>query len=637
MGSNKIVLKMPKTESDANDGINNGSIETYKNTPILSLTKEELQNSTDSALKDCDKQVIVEFNDFYINSKDLPDYEHVLDVFCDERDYWDDFLENDKKAIDFFDKAIKILKKDKIRCLRISDFNTTGLTGIDGKSTPWKNLVKNRGVSDKEGGATGSFGIGKDAAFACSDLRMVFYNTISINNEKAFQGTLKLPSYQKDDNYFEGFGFFSLNTPDTKTDPVLESISIDPDYTRDSVGMDKFIIGFRDDMSKEDLKKLIIASSINNYLYAFYNDILIVKYGDTLISKENLEEIFSEYQELIDDTTKDYYKTLKEPEKEIFVSVFEENDVRILIRLDPDASRRAAVVRKTGMKVFDKGSISGRIYFSAVVILLNDKVNEYFKKLENPEHTQWSEKRSNNQAEAKRNINLIFDTLRKAVSQMHSDNYESAIDADGVNQYLPYSYVTGKKNTREGLSVEVDEKKHAKKKKKPTQKIADELTYEVDEFGTIIEDSVDVKVPESDKNTGVDSSGGEGDFMMDPDADGTNTFSEATTGKFISRRKLPNENIKFALSSDKDGYYLLRYKVCEDIGSGFLEILVSCEDDTIKPIVSSATINDATVDFSSNKIAFDSIKKDEINVAKFNLHDAGDWALEVTINENTNK
>ena len=111
-----IVLKMPITSSDSIEGLNDGNIETYKNTPLLSLTKEELQNSTDGAKRVEGKpsKVVVEFSDFYIEKKDYPDINKTIQVFNDEKEYWDDFLQNDKKAVKFFDKALSILQKDKI-------------------------------------------------------------------------------------------------------------------------------------------------------------------------------------------------------------------------------------------------------------------------------------------------------------------------------------------------------------------------------------------------------------------------------------------------------------------------------------------------------------------------------------------
>lgn len=70
---NNMVLKMPRKESRRGTGINNANIETFKNTPMKSLTKEEEQNSSDGKDKTSLEPVIVEFNDFYINVKDIPD------------------------------------------------------------------------------------------------------------------------------------------------------------------------------------------------------------------------------------------------------------------------------------------------------------------------------------------------------------------------------------------------------------------------------------------------------------------------------------------------------------------------------------------------------------------------------------
>ena len=68
-----MSLIMPKTESISLIGINEGNIETFKNTPMLSLTKEELQNSSDGKDKENDKPVVVEFNDFYLPVENIPD------------------------------------------------------------------------------------------------------------------------------------------------------------------------------------------------------------------------------------------------------------------------------------------------------------------------------------------------------------------------------------------------------------------------------------------------------------------------------------------------------------------------------------------------------------------------------------
>ena len=651
-----MVLKMPKTESDSCEGINDGNIETYKNKPMLSLTKEELQNSTDGALKDGEKErkVRVEFHDFYLNTQDIPDREHYLNVFLEERDFWDDFLNTDKKAVEFFDKAIKVLKKGKIRCMRISDYNTSGLTGITGSSTPWKNLVKNRGVSDKASSATGSFGIGKAAAFACSELRTVFYNTINtdLSDNKAFQGVLKLPSYQKDGNNYVGTGFFSENTPDTKTNPLMESISLDPDYSRSETGMDKYILGFPDDLSKEELKKEVIISSINNFLCAFLQDKLEIKYDDIIVDNEHLDDIFTKYGDGFDKLTRDYYETLKSPDKEIYLSLFEENDVKISVKLMENANRKAAVVRKSGMKVFDKGNISGRIEFASVINLLGDKVNGYFKKLENPEHTGWSLERSDNKAEAKKKESMIYDALKKCITELQQINFSNTIDSDGMSDYLPMTYITGKRQKVEGLSNEVEKKTKGKKKKKKDQntQTQETITYEVDEQGNIIESTITIENGEngggSGSNTGDggdsngsgegsgNGTGGIGGSEQPGDNDETEiSGNESETGKYISKKIIPNSDFKFVLVKE-DNKYHLKAIGNKSVGSGFIEIKVSGEAEAVDMPLKSASVDGYPAETSNNKICFDSLSENTKHDIVFEFKRPGDWAIEVTVNEN---
>lgn len=641
-----IILKMPVTESDSNTGINDGGIETYKNKPMLSLTKEELQNSTDGAQRpnDIPVRVTVEFNDYYLPKEDIPSYDELFEVYKKERTYWDSYLENDKKAVKFFDNGINLLKKDKIRVLRISDFNTTGLTGIHGKSTPWKNLVKNRFVSDKNSYSGGSFGIGKDAAFACSELRTIFYNTYNIENEKAFQGAVKLPSFQDKDINYDGFGFFSLDDGTKKSDPILDCISLDPTFKRIEYGMDKYIIGFNDEMPSDELKKQIIVSSINNFLYAFYTDKLIVKYGDVIVDKEHLDNLFEQYDDEIDKLTKEYYETLKNPDSTIFRTVFEENDVKIFVKMNQNYNRRAAVVRQSGMKVFDKGNINGHVGFSSVIVLTGDEVNAYFKKLENAEHTDWSEFRGNKE-EARKYWDIFFGALRDEVINLNQEDYGDSMDSDGLNEYLPMAYISGNKNKTESLSNEIKEKKaKAKKnKKKPTIDFdSQEIHFEIDERGDVIEDTIGIKpgsddtpfpVPPGPTPPGPEPGPRPWINVIDDDSD--IAVIEVADSKFTSQREIPNNNLKVALGCEDDSY---TFKVIskEDFNNGFIEIHISGEQTIIKTQIKNAKIDGVDTDYAQNKIYIGNIKQGEMHTISFELSDKGVWGLEVSVHEGKN-
>ena len=628
-----IILKMPKTESDGLNGINDSGIETYKNIPMLSLTKEELQNSCDAALKN-GKPVVVEFSDFHLKIDDIPSGKLLLDVYKRQRDFWDDYLKNDKKAVEFFDNGIRILEKGDIRVLRISDFNTTGLKDIDGKSSSWNNLVKNRFVSDKPGYAGGSFGIGKDAAFACSELRTVFYNTLNEDNDKAFQGTVRLPSYSYNNENYTGDGFFSKNDGTKANDAVRKNISLEPGYKRSEPGMDKYIFGFGESFSEEQLKEELIVSSIDNYLYAFYTEKLVVKCGNTTVDKAHLDDLFSQYHDKFNTLTIEYYETLKNPDRTDTVEVFDKNDVKIFVKLDNNYSRRAAVLRQTGMKVFDKGNISGRIGFSAVVILDGDRINEYFKKLENAEHTQWSDFRSSDKSEAEKYQKKFFGRLKDIVNELHNEDYESKLDSEGTSEYLPYAYVTGKSgNKTEGLSNNVVEKKKKPKKKKKKPETAftqEEFHYEVDEAGNIIEETVEVrrgKDPEPGPPHPNPIPGPE----PNPDPNGQETRVKESD-KFTAKKEVPNSNFTFALNKKGEEFsFVLIPK--ENIKECFMEIMLSGEQNAYSTSVTKAEFDDAPAQIRNNKIYFGPLKKDERHRATFSLSDKGEYSLEVKVYE----
>lgn len=80
---------------------------------------------------------------------------------------------NEQKTMMMLRKMKKLLQDERISILKISDYNTTGL-----RKENWQSLIEQVGSSVKsDDSSAGSFGIGKGAPFAVSDLRMVLYST----------------------------------------------------------------------------------------------------------------------------------------------------------------------------------------------------------------------------------------------------------------------------------------------------------------------------------------------------------------------------------------------------------------------------------------------------------------------------
>ena len=186
-------------------------IETYRGTLFSSLAKEVCQNSLDARL-DASVPVTVEFSKFQIKTKNIPGYAKLSEALNTCLHF-----ETDQKSRIFFENACARMNDKNIDILRISDFNTTGLTGSKEPYAvnPWQSLIKSSGISDKQGAMGGSYGIGKSAPFACSDIRTVFYISYDTEGILASQGVSRLISFPlEDDKNTQGMGYqISMSGP----------------------------------------------------------------------------------------------------------------------------------------------------------------------------------------------------------------------------------------------------------------------------------------------------------------------------------------------------------------------------------------------------------------------------------------
>ena len=130
-------------------GIADSGVETFKGTPIKSLAREICQNSLDAALEN-GEPTRIEFKTFEIDPHKIPDYSNLEDALKRALDFWSQ--QQSTKAKTFFKQALDVIHKSTITCLRISDFNTSGLVGSrEEYNSPWCNLTKSSGASVLDG------------------------------------------------------------------------------------------------------------------------------------------------------------------------------------------------------------------------------------------------------------------------------------------------------------------------------------------------------------------------------------------------------------------------------------------------------------------------------------------------------
>ncbi|MBQ9497307.1 MAG: hypothetical protein IJR52_07010, partial [Selenomonadaceae bacterium] len=190
-----IGWNFPSNGGGAINGVADSGIEIFRGKEIPSLAREICQNSLDAAI-DENSAVTVEFQRHKISPKDIPDvrdYEKFLRA-CQS------FWKGNSKTETFIKKANDELKNFQTAVLRISDFNTTGLAEpFNPRSmTGWNTLTKINGGAIKSDDKAGNFGIGKNAPFANSFFRLIFYRTLNTKGERAAQAVAKLVSFNLD-------------------------------------------------------------------------------------------------------------------------------------------------------------------------------------------------------------------------------------------------------------------------------------------------------------------------------------------------------------------------------------------------------------------------------------------------------
>ena len=428
-------------------GISSGDEETFKEFPFRSFARELLQNSIDVRFSD-EEPVRVEFQEFNINKREIPGFDDFLKSLYRCKELWkskDDYVKKYQEMIDYLEN------NEVIPCLRISDFNTTGLVGIESDSLQDNNylaLIKGTGFSSKKKGVTGgSKGVGKNASFGLSKLKMIFYST-KTDSSKGTIGVAKLVSGYADDmntsekrKITQGTGYFSVGED---CGPILKLLPIDYNYTKreNYNGTDVFVIGLQ---KNDKWDKEIIKEIINSFMVAIKERRLEVSFNGNEINADTL----SEMMEL------DYIKSEKSIVAQYEILFSNSNDVRVFdietelgcctmyLKLysksdEKKATNKCYMVRYPGMYI--QAFSYANYNISAMCIIRDDKLGKTLLSIENPQHTSWQLERIENAAE-KREIKNIINNIKEQINDNILSVLKSGealpIDPLGAGDYLP--------------------------------------------------------------------------------------------------------------------------------------------------------------------------------------------------------
>lgn len=426
----------PNNIGGQDEGFENQGINQFKMSPYGKLAREIIQNSYDAKIKEEDKKVKVEFKLMKIEKNRIPNLESIKEAIEASAEYFseDDRLEKFKQV------ANEKIESDTIDVLKISDYNTTGLVGIEKRNkSAWYGLIKSSGNSPKKGITGGSYGSGKHAAFVFSYFRTILYGTYVKDEGYAFQGKTILCAHMKDGVVKGNIGYWG-NIDETGCKPIRNPEEIDEIYRRNETGTDLYIIGAK--LEKDEWVDNVKYSVIENFWKLLVEDKLEVSIIDqekevTINSKNvrTLAQIGKNKNVKIDQKYSfNAYKFIELNDKieEVrYGSICSENDVQLKIAQLPEyPEKKILKMRDTEMKIKMLSPRKRPINFIGILIATGKELNEQLRESEPQTHDEWNaDNVENEEVRAK-----VAETIKR-LDKWLNDQIDSISYTDDIEEF----------------------------------------------------------------------------------------------------------------------------------------------------------------------------------------------------------
>ena len=621
-------------------GVNDVGIGVFKRKPYIGLTKEILQNSTDAPNHNlpAGTPVRVRFELVYIDRDDIPDVDRLNSVIHKCYEYYPNGDDGVKlKTIQ--DAADRYLAHPgKVPVLKISDYNTTGLCGVLAeKGSKWSGLVRERSATNKTGGSSGSFGVGKFAPFTFSSLRTVFYSTKTVDGETAFQGKALLTTFKEEGQLKHNIGLFA-DTTSENYDAVLTTDDIAPIFRRDEVGTDIFVLGFEKD---SDWMEQSAISVIEYFFYSIFKGNLevTVAEGDKniAITQKNLGEMITFFEKYCAEHMKDdvtfqytapaYWKLLCGPHKVIRDRFkYDGKDMGeyelYLFTGDDVTEKKVLEMREAGMKIREDSAFRIPMNFTGIFIATGagaislepeDNISSFLRKCENQAHDDWAaDEYRENKDIAKGIINKIHAIILEAVKKEMPDFGKDSVDAFGLSEFLQTDEADDDKQEEQAfadfrpLSFEIQSVKTGRHRRQA------DISMKTN-GGSKHKKKEDDKKPEKEKDK-------EKTKKRRDNKHGTGTGKASEV--FISKVKTP--------FNSATGEYWISFTSDETAEDMMLGIKIGSDDDNLaRAEVSTALVDGKEVPIKNGMIAIGAVAKGEKKTLVIRLSEVGRKTLEV--------
>ena len=449
---NNFTWQFPRNDSNETEGPNDGGISHFTANRSANVIRESIQNSLD-ARHDESKPVLVE-----IALASLPPASFNADGLLDALDAAVNSKHNDDAHRHQFKEGQGLLRNSGkgVNALCIVDSNTTGANdelSLDGKPTKWEALTKSSGLSIKDQpDAGGSFGLGKNAPFAVSDIRTVLYATAwgsAPKMHRRFQGKTILVSHE------DSAGAKRRRTGYLGTENFgpLQNDDIPERFRLKQPGLAVYIPGYipEPNWNQESTK-----SAIEHFFHAIIHHGLEVQVDGEPVTGATLDD----HLHLVSQRTVGFIRASRTvPVAETDIADVGHVTLR-LVTSDKQtlAGRQIALVRDAGMMITDRPRDMslpglGRFpphwpSFSAIIECRSSGQLSVLRESESPSHTSISTQQISDAQRRKRAnaaLKELGDWCRKEIGDRVEGKLANEIEnADELAQYLAINDKEGK-------------------------------------------------------------------------------------------------------------------------------------------------------------------------------------------------
>lgn len=587
------------------EGFENQGINQFKMSPYGKLAREIIQNSYDAKIKGEDKKVKVEFKLVKMDKNKIPNLESIKENINASAEYFPESERLEK----FRQVANEKFESDTIDVLKISDYNTTGLVGIEKRiNSAWYGLIKSSGNSTKSGVSGGSYGSGKHAAFVFSYFRTILYGTYVEDEGYAFQGKAILCSHKKDGVVKSNIGYWG-NITEEECKPIRNQETMDEFYRRNQTGTDLYIIGAK--LEKEEWVENIIYSVIENFWKLIIEDKLevsIVNDGKNInIDSKNiraLAQIGKEENAKIDEhDIFNAYKfiELNDSVEEVrYGSICNENDVELKIaKLPQYPEKKILKMRDTEMKINIFSPRKRPVNFIGILIAKGEELNKQLRESEPQTHDAWNVDNIEDEEDRRK----VRDTIRKLDAWIN-EQIDSLSYVDDIEEF-----------DAEGLdflNLDDDDSNGIEEMQRPF----DEIVSKEEDEQEILAVQKNTNLPNGiDKTSGEDPKiGGEGEGNQDRIRDGKEKKTgngNNTTGSGETYHEISMKYVKTPYDSEKNIYRVI-IRPIEDLENSEIHFLRCTDSGELEKInVKKAFLDGKELDVSGNTVKNINLREDE--------------------------